>query len=802
MFDSFFKDIRYGLRGLLKRPGFTAIALVALALGIGANTAIFSLVNAVVLRPLPFPEPDRLVWAWGNIRNGGNHASVSPLDYLDFRSQNRTFEQFAASVTIPVPVNLTGSGDPERLMASAVTGNYFDAFGVTPALGRGFTLENEKPGNDQVTVLSHAFWQKHFAGDPQIVNKTITLDSKSYQVIGVMPAGLSLPQAAELWVPLNFDVDPGMKQRKAHFLRPIGRLKAGVSLAQAQADTDVIAAHLEQQYPNSNTGWNLRLVSLREQLVGGTRTTLFVLFGAVGFVLLIACANVANLLLVRAAARQKEIALRTALGASRLRIVRQMLTESLLLSLLGGALGALLAVWGVQLLVSLSANSLPRTVNVNIDANVLLFTLLISFATGLLFGLAPAFRTASVNLIDSLKDGARGSEGTMKNRTRSLLVVFESAVAVVLLVGAGLLIRSLISLQKVNPGFDADHVLSLRVDLPEKKYGDEGKSANFFEQLEARVASIPGVQTVGLITELPLSGQPNDVPFTVEGRPPVTPDQGFDADFRRVNQNYFAALHIPLLRGRNFTEQEVRQSDKVTIVSQQLVDTVFPNEDPLGKRLVTSIGNQTFQIIGVVGDIRHRSLEDRPFDAMYFPTRDTGRMNLVIRTQGDPLSIVGTVRKEVQALDPDQPIAAVKKMSDWVNESVAEPRYRTTLLGLFAALAMLLAATGIYGVMSYSVAQRTHEIGVRMALGARQRDVLKLVVRQGMLLTIVGVVLGLIGAFALTRVMASLLFEVTAKDPFTFAVVAALLIAVAFVACFIPARRATKVDPLVALRYE
>ena len=800
--DSLIKDIRYGFRGLLKRPGFTAIALVALALGIGANTAIFSLVNAVVLRPLPFPEPDRLVWAWGNIRNGGNRASVSPLDFLDFRAQNKTFEQFAASVTIQVPVNLTGSGEPERLMASAVTGNYFDAFGITPALGRGFSLENEKPGNDQVTVLSHAFWQKHFAGDPQIVNKSIALDGKSYQVIGVMPAGLSLPQAAELWVPLNFDVEPGMKQRKAHFLRPIGRLKPGVSLAQAQADTDVIAAQLEQQFPDSNTGWNLRLVSLREQLVGGSRTTLFVLFGAVGFVLLIACANVANLLLVRAAARQKEIALRTALGASRLRIVRQMLTESLLLSLLGGALGTLLAVWGVQLLVSLSADSLPRTVSVNIDATVLLFTLGISLATGLLFGLVPAFRTIKVNLIDSLKDGARGSEGTLKNRTRSLLVVLESAVAVVLLIGAGLLVRSLIALQKVNPGFDANGVLTLRVDLPQKKYSDEGKSANFFQQLETRIGSLPGVQSVGLITELPLSGQPNDVPFTVEGRPRVSPDQAFDADFRRVNQNYFGALHIPLLRGRNFTEQEVRQSDKVTIVSQQLVDIVFPNEDPLGKRLVTEIGQQTYEIIGVVGDIRHRSLENQPFPAMYFPTRGSGRFNLVIRTQNNPLNLVGAIRKEVQALDPDQPIAAIKLMSDWVDSSVAEPRYRTTLLGMFAALAMILAAMGIYGVMSYSVAQRTHEIGVRMALGARQRDVLKLVVRQGMLLTLVGVVLGLLGAFALTRVMRSLMFEVTTKDPFTFAAVAALLIAVAFVACFIPARRATKVDPLVALRYE
>jgi putative ABC transport system permease protein len=800
--DSLLKDIRYGFRGLLKRPGFTVIALVALALGIGANTAIFSLVNAVVLQPLPFPEPDQLVWVYGNIRNGGNRASVSPLDFLDYRSQNKTFEQFAASGTLAMPLNLTGSGDPERIMASSVTGNYFDTFKVAPALGRGFTLENEKTGQDQVTVLSHEFWQKHFAGDPGILSKTIILDSKPYQVIGVMPAGLSLPQSAELWVPMSFDVSPDMKQRKAHFLRPIGRLKPGVTLLQAQADTDVIAAHLAEQFPDSNTGWNLRLLSLREQLVGSTRTTVFILFGAVGLVLLIACANVANLLMVRAAARQKEIALRTALGASRLRIIRQMLTESLLLSILGGALGALLAIWGVQLLVSLSADSLPRTVDVRIDATVLAFTLLISLVTGLLFGLAPAFRTTKVNLSDSLKDGARGSEGVMRNRTRSLLVVFESAVAVVLLIGAGLLVRSLIALQNVDPGFDSNNVLTLRLDLPHKKYADEGKAANFWEQLETRVASLPGVQSVGLVTELPLSGQLNDLPFTVEGRPPVSIDQSFDADFRRVNQNYFAAMHIPLLRGRNFTEQEVRQGDKVTVVSQQLVDTVFPNEEPLGKRLISAMGGQAFEIIGVVGDIRHQSLGGQPFAAMYFPTRDIGRFNLAIRTQGDPLSIVGAVRKEVHALDPDQPISAVRKMSDWVDSSTAGPRYRTTLLGLFAALAMILAATGIYGVMSYSVAQRTHEIGVRMALGARQLDVLKLVVRQGMLLTLVGVILGLLGAFALTRVMQSLLFGVTAKDPFTFSVVAALLIAVAFVACFIPARRATKVDPLVALRYE
>lgn len=801
--DSILKDIRYGVRSLLKRPGFTAIALIALALGIGANTAIFSLVNAVVLQPLPYPEPDQLVWAWGNIRNGGNRASVAPLDFLDFRSQNKTFEQFAASGTMPGSRNLTGSGEPERLLVSLVTGNYFDTFGVRPALGRGFSLQNEKPGHDQVTVLSHAFWQKRFGGDAGILNKTLVLDGKACEVIGVMPEDVVLPQEADLWVPMNFDVDPEMKQRKAHFLRPIGRLKKGVTLAQAQADTDVIAAQLEQQFPDTNTGWNLRLVPLRDQLVGGSETTIFILFGAVGLVLLIACANVANLLMVRAAARQKEIALRTALGASRFRIARQMITESLLLAIIGGALGTLLATWGVKLLVSLSEGSIPRTANVKIDAVVLAFTFLISLATGLLFGLAPAMRTVKVNLIDSLKDGLRGSgEGALRNRTRSLLVVFESAIAVMLLIGAGLLVRSLIALQNVDPGFDPDNVLTLRIDLPRQNYGTPDKTANFYGQLEKRVAGLPGVEAVGLITELPMSGQLNDMPFTIEGRPVAAISQGFGADFRLVNQNYFSTFRIPLLRGRNFTEQEVRQSDKVLLVSQSLVDQIFPNEEPLGKRLVMAMSGVPYEIIGIVGDIRHRSLAGPALPAMYMPSLQAGRMNLVIRTQVDPLSIVSSVRKEVQALDPNQPIAAVRTMNDWVARSVSAPRYRTTLLALFAALAMILAATGIYGVMSYSVAQRTHEIGVRMALGARRFDVLKLVVRQGMLLALIGVVIGLGGAFALTRVMSTLLFGITEKDPLTFGVVAALLIVVAFLACFVPARRATKVDPLIALRYE
>ena len=801
--DTLLRDVRYGIRGLLKRPGFTLVALIALALGIGANTAIFSLVNAVLVQPLPFKDPDRLVWMWGNIRQGGNRASVAPLDFLDFRQQNTAFEQFAAMFSIPLPINLTGGGEPERLSSAAVTGNYFQTLGVNPLLGRSFVLDNEKSGNDQVAVLSYGLWQRRFGGDPNIVNQTIVLDDRTHLVLGVMPKEFNFPQAADLWVPMNFD-RPGMKQRKAHFLRPIGRLKTGVTLAQAQADTDAVAQRLEQQYPDTNTGWNLRLVNLRDQLVGNTKPTLFILLGAVGFVLLIACANVANLLLVRAAARQKEIALRTALGASRFRIARQMMTESILLALMGGALGAFMAAWGVDLLVALSADNLPPTAHVKIDATVLAFTLIVSVLTGLLFGLAPALRTMKLDLCTSLKEGGRAvGEGMQRNLMRSSLVVIESAVAVVLLVGAGLLVRSLIRLQNTSAGFDPHKVLTMRIDLPEAKYPTDEKKANFFHEIQTRLAGLPGVENVGMISELPLSGQPNDIPYYVEGRSPSSPDQGFDDDFRRVNTQYFQSLHIPILRGRNFTEQEVLKSAKVLLISDLLAKQVFANEDPIGRRLVMAMGDGTpWEIIGIVGDVRHRALELQPSPAMYMPTLAENWMNIVVRAQGDPTSLAGQVRQVVKTIDSDQPVAAMKTMDNWMATSVSAPRYRTSLLALFAFVALLLASTGIYGVMSYSVAQRTHEIGVRMALGAGRRNVLGLVVRQGMMLVAIGLTLGLLGAFALTRVMSSLLFEVTPKDPLTFIGVAVFLPLVALLACYLPARRATMVDPLVALRYE
>jgi putative ABC transport system permease protein len=802
--QTLWQDLRHGARMLLKNPGFTVIAVFTLALGIGANVAIFSVVNAVLIQPLPFAEPDRLVWVWGNIRNGGNRASVSPLDYLDYRAQNTTFEQFATTYSGLAPFNLTGVGDPERLEGAVASGNFFQAMGVGAAMGRAFLPENEKTGQDQVVVLSQGLWRQRFGGDPSIVGKSLTLDGRKFEVIGVMPPEFDFPQGARLWTPMNFETAEGMRQRKAHFLRPVGRLKTGVTLAQAQADMDAVARRLEAQYPESNTGWNLRMVPLRDQLVGNIRPTLQVLFGAVGFVLLIACANVANLSLVRAATRRKEVAVRMALGAGRWRIARQMLTESLLLALAGGALGVFLATWGVELIVAFSGNNIPPSARIGIDRVALGFTLGVSLLTGLLFGLAPALQAVRPRLSETLKVGGKGaSQSAPRNRTRSLLIVFETAVAVVLLIGAGLLIRSYIRLQNVNPGFDAANVLTMRINLPRDKYNSSEKAGSFWGRLQESLASLPGVEAVGMITELPLSGQLNDTPFSVEGRPPVEPNQRFGSDFRRINQDYLRSMRIPLRRGRGFTAQEVRQNATVVLVSETLASAVFPNEDPLGKRLLLGITGQTpFEIIGVVGDIRHRALEAAPAATMYLPMLSTGGTNLTIRAAGDPMSLTTAARREVMAIDPDQPIAAVRTMEQALSESVSAPRYRTTLLGLFAAVALLLAAIGIYGVIAYTTAQRTHELGVRMALGAQSKDVLRLVIGQGIKLALAGVLLGLGGALALTRFVNTLLFGVNATDPLTFAGVALLLTLVALLACWIPARRATRVDPLVALHYE
>jgi putative ABC transport system permease protein len=801
--QTLWQDLRYGVRMLLKNPAFTLIAIVTLALGIGATTAIFSVVNAALLKPLPFSEPDKLVWVMGTNSAGSNSTPLSPLDFLDYRQQNSSLDHLAAYIAVPVSYNLTGSGEPERLAGQVVTTDYFDTLGVKPAMGRAFLPMEEEPGNMQVALLSYGLWQRRFGGEASVINRLVTLDGKSYTVIGVMPPHFRMTAEADLWVPMSFGTFPEMRQRKGHFLRTIGKLKDGVTLAQAQADFQAIARRLEQQYPESNRGWSARMITLREQLVGDTRLTLWVLLGAVGFVLLIACANVANLLLARAASRQKEIAVRLALGAGRWRIVRQMLTESLMLSLLGATLGVLLALWGVDGLVRLAADNLPLTAQISIDFKVLVFTLILATLTGVLFGLVPASQASNQKLHDALKDGGRGgSEGLHRNRARSALVVAECAIAVVLLAGAGLLLRSFWQLMQVQPGFEAKNLLTMRIDVPRDKTDTPGLTTNFYEQVQQRLAGLPGVEAVGMTTELPLTGQPNDMPFTIEGRPPLAAREEVWADFRRVNHDFFRAMQIPLLRGRHFTAAEVRQNSKVVIVSAELARLYFPHEDPLGKGLIPEFVGERYEIIGLVGDVRHRALNDQAFQTMYLPSLEEGWKNIVIRAQGDLAALASAARREIHDVDASQPIAKVRAMEQIVAESTTDSRFRALLLGLFAAVALLLSAVGIYGVMAYSVTQRTHEIGIRVALGARASDVRRLIVEQGLKLALIGVAIGLAGAYGLTRLLSNLLFGVTAGDPLTFGVIAVLLLAVALLACWLPARRATKVDPMIALRCE
>jgi putative ABC transport system permease protein len=797
------QDLRYGLRMLWMQPGFTLVSIITLALGIGANTAIFSVVNAVLLRPLPYAEPERLVWMWGNFRGGTNTASVSALDFLDYREQNRTFEQLGAFSSGDSFVNLTGGGEPERLRAGVVTANYFDIFGVKPALGRGFAAEEEQLGRHLVAVLSYGLWQRRFGGDSSIIGKTITVNDRSFNVLGVMPAGFQPPQPADLWAPMPLRALA--TDRNSHSIRPIGRLKPGLTIAQAQADMDSIARRLEEQYPDTNARWNWRLVPLQERMVGNIGQSLWMLFGAVGFVLLIACANVANLSLARAASRSKEIAVRAAIGASRRRVARQLLTESLLLSLFGGALGVLVGIWGLDFLVWISAGNIPPWARVGIDARVLVFTSLATLLTGLLFGLAPALQSSKPNLIETLKEGGQSAaDGASRNRLYSLWVVSEVALAVVALVGAGLLVRSFIRLQQVDPGFDAGNVTTLRIDLPGARFPQPEQVIGFYEQFKQRLAALPGVEAVGMISQLPLSRQRNDSSFRVEGRP-RNPNEHVTADDRSVDHDYFRAMKIPLLRGRHFTEDEARTSGKVVIISETMARRFFPNEDPVGKRLLMSDAQETpYEIVGVVGDVRHRALHIGVYQTMYFPWLRQRETNMVIRASGAPANLAADVRKALQDVDKNLPVSAIRPMEELLGDSVAQQRLNAFLLSAFAALGLFLAMIGVYGVMSQAVTQSTHEIGVRLALGAQTRDVMGLVLREGMKLAVVGIAIGLLSALALTRlaIMKSQLFEVNGADPITFAAITVLLTGVMLLACYLPARRATKVDPMVALRCE
>jgi putative ABC transport system permease protein len=800
------QDIRYGLRVLWRSPGVTFAAVLALALGIGANTAIFSLVNAVVLRPLPYAQPERLVLAAYAL------AEAAPANFLDWRKQNQSFEDMAAVNFWSA--NLNAGELPERLEGFQVTPSLFALLGVQPIQGRTFTAAEEQPGNDAVVLLSYGLWQRRFGSDPQIIGKTLTINARSFTVVGVMPPDFQFYRPADVWAPLAFTPQEAGRRTAGNMI-VLARLKPGVTMAQAQADMTGVARRLEQQYPATNTGTNVRLVSLHDDLVGPVRLALLILLGAVVFVLLIACANIANLLLARAVARQKEVAIRAALGASRKRLIQQLLTESVLLGLLGGACGLLLASWAIQVLsASIPPSSITTIIGargIRLDVWMLGFTLLISLLTGIVFGLAPALQISRPDLNETLKEGGRGTAGSFRGRRlRSLLVVSEMALSVLLLIGAGLMIKSFLQLLRVNPGFDPHNVLTMEVSLLDSKYVDDNQINSFYQQTLERIKNLPGVQFVGMTSHLPLGGNNRVRNFDIEGQAPAPPGQSAPlANYRITSPDFFRALSVPLLKGRFFNEQDTSSAPGVAIINETMANRYWPDQDPIGKRVRRVVPGAKeplpwLQIVGVVKAIRHISLQDKPKPELYVPYQQNASrdMTLVLRTASDPLQLVSAVRNEVGSVDKDQPLFNINTMEQVVNESMVLNRFSMYLLAVFSIIALVLAAVGIYGVMSYSVTQRRHEIGVRIALGAQRTDVIKMIVKQGMGLALLGVGIGLLAALGLMRLIASLLYGVSANDLLTFGATALLLSLVALMASYFPALRATKVDPIIALRYE
>jgi putative ABC transport system permease protein len=803
--NTLLQDLRYGARMLMKNPGFTLVAVLTLALGIGANAAIFSVINSVLLRPLPYPQPERLVWIWGTNPSADiKQEGASLPDFADWKAQGQSFAAMGGFTNFS-PI-LTEAGEPERLPGALVTDGFFTALGVSPQLGRVFTPDEDRPDNRRVAVLGHGIWQRRFGGDPGIVGRKITLNGAPYLVVGVMPPGFKHPlpgmrAPAEVWTPLG--IEPATMGRRSDFLGVVARLKPGVAIGQARSEMDALMRRLEGQYPDSNRGWGVILLPLLERFVGELRPTLYLLLAAVGFLLLIACANVANLLLARATARQREVAIRSALGAGRGRIMRQLLTESALLSALGGAVGLLMAKWGMDALINMSPASLPRLGEVAFDWRVLGAAFGIALVTGLLFGLLPALQAAVPLLNEALKEGGRGADAARGKRLRSAIVVAEVALALVLSVGAGLMLRSFARLQNVNPGFNPKNVLTASLSLPRAKYEEGPRVVAFYRRLLDEVAAMPGVESAGLVDALPLAGG-SYLSFAIEGRPPA--DRTPDAEHRVVSPGYFKAMGIPLIRGRMLSEQDHAQAPFATVISETMARRYWPNEDPLGKRINLD-DSQTAPwrtIVGIVGDVRNEGLNAEPNPQMYVTFAQAPRqgMSLVVRGAGDPTGLIAGVRNKVAELDRDQPLYNLRTLEQALAESLARERFGLLLIMAFAGLALLLAAVGVYGVLAYSVTQRTREIGVRLALGASRRDVLRLIAGQGMKLVLAGVGAGLLAAFALTRLMTGLLYGITATDPLAFIVVSALLVVVAFVACWIPARRAAKVDPMVALRFE
>ncbi|HEX4630374.1 MAG TPA: ABC transporter permease [Chthoniobacterales bacterium] len=800
--NTLLQDIRYGLRMLFKYKGFTAVAVIALGLGIGANTAIFSLVNGVLLRPLPFPNAERITYFEGNNPSSGiNESNISFRDFTDWSQQTDLFASTAAYWTASSNLGADGA-EPERVPRAGVTNGFFAVLGVQPFLGRAFVPEEDKPGTISVAIISHGLWKRRFGSDPAIVGKQVQISSRPITILGVMPPGFEYPEQTQIWVPSAVNISEESRDNRSW--SAIGRLNPGIDLKQAQTQLSAINARLAEQFRETNKGWDVKLWTLHERLVREVKPSLLALLGAVGLVLLIACANVANLLLARSAARQKEIAIRAAMGASRGRVLRQMLTESVLLSAIGGIAGLLLSFWLTDVLMSIVPEGAPRPEHVGIDYRVLTFALGVSALTGILFGIVPALQASKLDVTSALKEGGRGGEGHRRTSARSLLLISEVALSLMLLVGAGLLIKSFLRLQEVRPGFNQHNVLMGMVALPGAKYKDQ-QFAEFFRQLKERLDVAPGVQAVGGAINIPLaaSGYSIGRGFIPEGRP-LSRDETIDANYSTITGDYFKALQIPLLVGRIFELRDNAEAQKVVIINEFAAKRYFGSPAAaIGKRL-TIWRDEQFprEIIGVVGDTKASSLTGENGAQVYVPHAQDPQWNfmaMVIRTAGDPAAFATTLRREVQAIDKDQPIYNVRTMDDVVMNSLGTRRVSMQLFAVFAGAALLLAAIGIYGVMAYSVTQRTQEIGIRMALGAQKSDVLGLVIRQGMMLSVIGVMVGIAGAFALTRLIANLLFGVAATDPLTFFAIPVLLLFVALVACYLPARRAARLDPKIAL---
>ena len=815
--DSLIKDVRFGLRSLAKRPGFTAIAVITLALGIGANSAIFSVVNAVLLRPLPFKDPDRLMVVWERRESSGNsNLPLSGHEYSAFKERTNVFE--ALTIVQPNGLNLTGRGDPSMVDVLEVSTEYFSVIGVPPMLGRTFAPGEDGGGGAKVVVLGHKLWTQRFGSDPNVLNQTVRMNDQSYTVVGVMP---SLELMPDVLVPI--DLRGELRKVGRHSYQVIGRLKPGVTRDQAQAEVAHVAQQVEQEFPDANRGHGVQIVGMHEVVTGGAQLPLLTLFGAVGFVLLIACANVANLLLSRAATRQREMAIRTALGASRWRLIRQTLVESLLLAICGGGVGLLAAVWLVTLLSRITSVNIPRLDKISIDNRVLLATFGFSILTGLLTGLAPAWRNSEPRLAQWIKDGVRGSFSPGRRRISSALVVAEVSLAVVLLVGGGLMLKSFVQLLRVNPGFQPHHVLRLDFALPETKYREPQQLLAFYNELIVRLQALPGVESVGATTNTPLGPAESWSGFAIEDRPAPPQGNHQQAAVRTVSDDYFRTMQIPLRKGRFFNSSDARvalplirwfeqqplpehfddpQAAPAIIINETMARLYWPNEDPVGRRM-RIIFSPWLTIVGVVGDVHHTGLNTPPNPEMYLSQLQEPQSSMAVlaRTTGDPLQLAAAAREQLRAMDKDQPVT-VTTMDQLYANSLAGQRFNTLLLGIFAAVALLLAMIGVFGVINYSVTQRTHELGIRIALGAQRRDVFKLVVGQGLLLALVGVGVGAAGAVAVTRLITGLLYGVSPTDGPTLVVVSLLVTAVAFLACYLPARRATRVDPLIALRYE